>query len=137
MKAVIIEDERQAINALSQEIQDNCPDIQITGHAATVKEGLRLILKEQPELVFLDIQLKDGTGFELLEELGIYDFKVIFTTAFGQYALQAIKISALDYLLKPIDPEELVRAVNKARSADGKMMNRQILNLLQKHCVIS
>ena len=131
MRALIIEDENQAVNALEQELADNCPEIQVCGQAATVSEAEALIRDQDPEIVFLDIQLKDGTGFDLLERLGNYDFKVIFTTAYGQYALQAIKISALDYLLKPIGTEELVQAVNKAKSTDARMVNNQIMNLIE------
>ena len=131
MRALIVEDEQQAVNALKQELTDNCPEIKLCGQAATVHDAEALIQNEKPDIVFLDIQLKDGTGFELLERLGNYEFKVIFTTAYGQYALQAIKISALDYLLKPVETEELVMAVNKARSIDMSTMNEQILNLIR------
>ncbi|MBC2845428.1 LytR/AlgR family response regulator transcription factor [Winogradskyella flava] len=116
IKALIVEDEAQAIAALKSELHANCPDIKVCGIASTIPEALKLIEKLKPELIFLDIQLKDGTSFDLLEQLKYHDFKIIFTTAYSQYALKAIKISALDYLLKPIDSEELVLAVNKAKA---------------------
>ncbi len=124
MKTVIVEDELQAINALTQEIKLNCPQLEICGTASTVDDALALIQKTRPELVFLDIQLKKGNGFDLLARLEPYQIKVIFTTAFSQYALKAIKISALDYLLKPIDSEELIKAVKKAEKS--KIENSQI-----------
>jgi len=115
IKTIIVEDENQAIIALQEELSANCPDIDICGVASTINDAVNLINQIKPELIFMDIQLKDGTGFDLLEQLGSYEFKIIFTTAYSQYALRAIKISALDYLLKPIDPEELVFAVEKAK----------------------
>ncbi len=131
MKAVIIEDEKQAIMALQQEIKSNCPDVKICGNASTVKDGINLINETQPEIVFLDIQLKDGTGFDLLEKLGNNNFKVIFTTAYSKYAIQAIRISALDYLLKPIDSSQLIRAIEKAKNIDLNKMQLQINGLIQ------
>lgn len=116
MKVLIIEDEPQAITALKSEIHSNCPEIEIIGEANSIKDGIEKIKQLKPELVFLDIQLSDGLGFEILSTLKDYNFKVIFTTAYSQYAIKAIKFSALDYLLKPIDSEELVQAVNRVKS---------------------
>jgi two-component system, LytTR family, response regulator len=114
MKALIIEDEAQAISALKLELKTNCPTIEIIGEAKSIKEAIEKIKLLQPELVFLDIQLSDGLGFEILKTHKENNFKVIFTTAYSQYAIKAIKFSALDYLLKPIDSEELIAAVDKA-----------------------
>jgi len=131
MKIVIIEDELQAVTALKQEIKSNCPDLEFCGNAASIDEGILLIKTEKPELVFLDIQLKNGNGFDLLAKLGSYDFIVIFTTAYSQYALNAIKISALDYLLKPIDTEELILAVEKAKQNSIESTQEQIKSFIQ------
>ena len=127
MKAIIIEDENQAIVALKSELSIHCPDITIIGTATSIKRALKLIEKESPELVFLDIQLKDGTGFDFLDALTEYNFKIIFTTAYSEYALNAIKVSAIDYLLKPIDSDELIEAVNKAKknSLRGEHYNKE------------
>ncbi|AWI25582.1 LytR/AlgR family response regulator transcription factor [Flavobacterium pallidum] len=114
MKTIIIEDETQAISALLSEIYRHCPQLEIAGTAGTVEEGIALIKNASPELVFLDIQLADGLGFSILEASKAHAFKVIFTTAFSQYAIKAIKFSALDYLLKPINGDELKSAVAKA-----------------------
>ncbi len=114
MKTLIIEDEDQSISALKSEIDMHCKELEIVGVAKTVKDGISKIKTLQPELVFLDIQLSDGLGFEVLSAYHERHFKVIFTTAYSQYAIKAIKFSAMDYLLKPIDSEELVEAVNKA-----------------------
>lgn len=114
MKTLIIEDEPQAISALKSEIAAHCPKLEIVGEAHSINEGIAQIRKLQPELIFLDIQLADGLGFDILSAFDEMDFKVIFTTAYSQYAIKAIKFSALDYLLKPIDSEELIEAVKKA-----------------------
>lgn len=130
MNAVIIEDEKQAVIALKQELKETCPEVVIKGDASTVKSGIKLILDEQPEIVFLDVQLKDGTGFDLLHEIGEYNFKVIFTTAYSEYAIQAIKISALDYLLKPIQSNQLSIAIQKVLKSNLDSMKTQIASLI-------
>ena len=131
MKAIIVEDEKQAVVALSQEIRSQCPYLEIVGHAATLKDAEQLIKEANPDIVFLDIQLKDGNGFDLLERFESPPFKVIFTTAFGEYALKAIKFSALDYLLKPIDSQQLKDAVEKARQIKIENMQAQISALME------
>ena len=114
VKAIIIEDEPQAISALKQELTFNCSEVVVVGISQSVKEAIEKIKQLKPDLIFLDIQLSDGLGFDILESFPAIDFKVIFTTAYSEYALQAIKFSALDYLLKPIDSSELKIAVTKA-----------------------
>lgn len=114
IKAVIIEDEKKSAEALVLLVKKYCPDVQIVGLAENVKEGIDLVSKLKPELIFLDVMMPDGSGFDVLESrvLGI-KFDVIFTTATDKFAVKAIKYSALDYLLKPIDGEELKIAVGK------------------------
>lgn len=131
MKALIIEDEAQAISALKAELKSHCPLIDVIGEAKSIKEGVNQIKSLQPELVFLDIQLSDGLGFEILNLYKDHLFKVIFTTAYSQYAIKAIKFSALDYLLKPIDSEELVDAVNKALKSSKQDESIKIENFIQ------
>jgi two-component system LytT family response regulator len=131
MRVLIIEDEEQSISALKLEIETHCPSLQIIGIAKTVKDGIAQIKALDPELVFLDIQLSDGLGFEILELHGEAHFKVIFTTAYSQYAIKAIKFSALDYLLKPIDSEELVVAVEKALKTSRDEDELKIGNFIQ------
>lgn len=126
MRTLIIEDEPQAISALKKELQLSCPEVDLVGVAQNVKDGVQKISEQNPELVFLDIQLSDGLGFDILQELKVIDFKVIFTTAYSEYALKAIKFSALDYLLKPIDSSELRIAVDKARVQDSTEINKKI-----------
>src|SRR5690606_20949852 len=103
LKAVIIDDVKEAREALLKDIQEYSPDIEIIGQADGVVSGAKLIKTEKPNLVFLDIQMNDGSGFDLLEVLGDIHFKVIFTTASDAFAVKAFKYSAVDYLLKPVD----------------------------------
>lgn len=113
IKAVIIDDEREGRLTLTNMLQSFCQNIEVVAEADSVASGLEVINNHQFDLLFLDIQLQDGNGFEILEKLNRHDFKVIIVTAYDQYALKAIKFSAFDYLLKPVDPEQLVLAVNK------------------------
>ncbi|MEO1257196.1 MAG: LytTR family DNA-binding domain-containing protein [Bacteroidota bacterium] len=114
IKAIIVEDEKHNRESLHNLLAEFCPTVAVIGMAASVGEGLALIRNQRPDLVFLDIELNAGTGFDLLSQLDGLEFDVIFTTAFEHYALRAIKFSSLDYLLKPIDLDELQRAVAKA-----------------------
>ena len=98
---------------LAHDLEEYCPQIKLVGQADGVQSGIAAIAHHEPDVVFLDIQMGDGTGFDMLEQIGSFDFKVIFTTALDAYGIKAIKFSALDYLLKPIDPDELTKAVAK------------------------
>lgn len=120
LKAIIVDDSIEARKALVTEIEDCCPEIELIGQAEGVVSGAKLIRSINPDLVFLDIQMNDGSGFDLLELIGNITFKVIFTTASDEYAVKAFKYSAVDYLLKPIDPDELVLAVKKAERRNQK-----------------
>lgn len=113
INAIIIEDEKNNAERLERMIVQNCPAISIKKIAGSVAEGVEAIREFNPGLVFLDIELPDGTGFEIFEHFDQPEFDVIFTTAFDHFAIKAIKFSATDYLLKPIDKEELLNAVAK------------------------
>jgi len=113
VKAVIIDDEKKSRNALTALLERYCPNVIILGEAAGVQTGKKLIREAKPDVIFLDIQMQDGSGFRLLESFDEVNFEIVFTTAFDQYAIKAIKYSALDYLLKPIIPDELIEAVRK------------------------
>jgi two-component system LytT family response regulator len=117
-KAIIIDDLSKARETLKQDLADYCPDVEIIGEADGVISGAKLIKDTNPELVFLDIQMNDGSGFDLLEILPEINFSLIFTTSSDEFAIKAFKFSAVDYLLKPIDPEELQEAVKKSASSD-------------------
>ena len=115
LRAVIVEDEKHSRETLKNLLEEFCVDISIEGMAESVNEAVSVISSVQPDVVFLDIELQSGTGFDVLSQLKSINFEVIFTTAFEQYAIKAVKFSSLDYLLKPIDLEELQSAVEKAR----------------------
>src|ERR1051325_765632 len=129
IKAVIIEDEKKSAEALSQLLLRHCPEIQLLGKAENVKQGIDSICQKKPELIFLDVMMPDGSGFDVLERLSDLKLDVIFTTAHEKFAMKAIKYSALDYLLKPIDPEELKQAVKKV-AARKKFSNEDNLRSL-------
>ena len=133
LKAVIIEDEKHSRESLKSLLEEFCNGVKVTGMAANVEEGVSIINDLQPELIFLDIELQTGTGFELLEKVTHRGFDVIFTTAFDQYAIRAIKTSSLDYLLKPIDVDELQESIDKAlaKRSQGPLEDAQIELLLK------
>jgi len=120
IRALIIEDEKKSRETLSGMIERYCHDIEVVAEADGCKSGIEAIKNYHPDVVFLDIQMPDGSGFKLLEEIGKIDFEIVFTTAFDQFAIKAIKYSALDYLLKPIIPEELTAAVEKVKRKNLK-----------------
>ncbi len=126
--SVIIDDVKKARQTLQADLRDYCPEVKIIGEADGVVNGAKVIRNLKPELVFLDIQMQDGSGFDLLEIVDPIDFKIIFTTASDAFAIRAFKYAAIDYLLKPIDPDELKLAVKKA--ADKQTYPRENIDLL-------
>jgi two-component system, LytTR family, response regulator len=130
MKAVIIDDSSESRASLRADIESYCPELEIIGEAESVVSGTKLLKQAKPQLVFLDIQMGDGSGFDLLEILGEISFNVIFTTASDAHAVKAFKFSAIDYLLKPVDPDELTAAVNKA--AHSKKTSGESIDLLME-----
>ncbi|HZJ73327.1 MAG TPA: response regulator transcription factor [Perlabentimonas sp.] len=113
LKAIIVDDEAAAVRTLELLLNAYCPDITLVAKGQSVKDGVKLISEHNPDIVFLDIEMPEANGFELLEQLPDLDFEVIFITAYNQYAIKAFKYSAIDYILKPIDIDELVKAVEK------------------------
>ncbi len=113
LKAIIIDDEAKGRMALAQKLTDYCKEVCIIGEAENGEAGIKLIEKTKPDIVFLDIEMPRMDGFEMLHRLPEKNFHLIFTTAYDQYAIKAIKYAAFDYLLKPIDIDELKLAVSK------------------------
>jgi len=111
--AIIVEDEMHSRELLKSMVTMFCKDITVVATASSVEEGVAAIKKNNPDIIFLDIEMQTGTGFDLLQQFPQAAFDVIFTTAYDHYAVKAIKFSAVDYLLKPIDAEELKDAVSK------------------------
>lgn len=130
LRAVIVEDEKHSRETLKNLLEEFCVDISIEGMAESVNEAVSVISSVQPDVVFLDIELQSGTGFDVLSQLKSINFEVIFTTAFEQYAIKAVKFSSLDYLLKPIDLEELQSAVEKARQSKNQVVYKKQLETL-------
>ncbi len=129
----IVDDESHNIENLTHLLQTHCPNIEVVGSAISIKEALTGIHATKPDLLFLDIRLTNETGFDLLQQIVHSPIEVIFITAYDQYGVQAIKFAALDYLLKPVDSEELVKAVQKAsETLSYKKQNEQLLFLVQE-----
>lgn len=114
IKAFIVDDEKKGRESLQKLLEEYCNDVTVIGQADSVESAYQFINKQKPELVFLDIEMPQGSGFELLKRFEKINFKTIFVTAHQHYAIKAIKFSAVDYLLKPIDVDELVEAVRHA-----------------------
>lgn len=132
MRAILIDDEQSARSSLKADILEYCPEISLVGEADGVQKGIAAIRELKPELVFLDVEMGDGTGFDLLEALAPVSFQVIFTTAHDTHAVKAFKYSAVDYLLKPVDADELVAAVKKLdRVADQQLLQASLKALLE------
>lgn len=132
LKAILVDDEKNNLINLEQLLKTYCPDVAVMATAINAAEGKSAILHHRPELVFLDIQMPGKNGFELLQELNQYDFEVIFVTAHDQYAIQAVRFAAVDYLLKPVNIDELQAAVSRASARSReKRKNLQLENLLQ------
>jgi two-component system LytT family response regulator len=125
LRAIVIDDIDSIRTKNIDLIKSHCPNIAIIGQANSVKSGVSLIKQIVPDLVFLDVEMPDGTGFDLLQMLNPIQFKVIFITGYEDFAIRAFRFSAIDYLLKPLDPIELVEAVNKAEES----MHKEVLEL--------
>ena len=131
IRAVLIDDEKNGREALHTLLQNYCPSVEVVGTAENIQEGHKLLMTEKPDVVFLDIEMPYGNAFELLNKLSPVQFEIIFVTAFDNYAINAIKFSALDYLLKPVNIRELQTAVKKAsEKVHSKNISKRIDTLL-------
>lgn len=133
LTAVVVDDEDAPRNILVNLLKRRHPEVHLLGTADDVPSGIELVRKADPQVLFLDIELKDKTGFDLLRALGNDRPHVIFTTAHESYAVKAIRFSALDYLLKPIDAEELAEAINKAIEATRGPEKPPMVDMLLKN----
>lgn len=132
IKAIIIDDEQNCIDSLLFDVQRHCQEVNVLETCTTPKQGILSIKKLKPDLVFLDVQMPWMSGFEMLELIDEINFAIIFTTAFDQFAAKAFRISAIDYLLKPIDTNDLKEAIKKAsEKIQQKSGTDNIANLLQ------
>jgi len=132
IKALIIDDEPKSIKVLSTMLCEYCPGVTLVGQAGKADEAVMLVHQLQPNLVFLDIEMPSGNGFDILDRLRPVHFELVFVTAFNEYTLKAFRYNALDYLLKPISIEELQAAVHKAaENIRLKSFNTQLDSFLQ------
>jgi two-component system LytT family response regulator len=123
IRSIIIEDEKVSRDVLKRIIEKNFDDVGVIAEADNVKEAIVLIRQLKPDLVFLDIELEDGSGFKVLESFVDINFQVVFVTAHNQFAINAIKWSALDYILKPVIPEDLINVIKKFRKSQTGIEN--------------
>lgn len=133
MKAIIVDDEQKGRNLLKELIVRYCPEVQVLGLAKNALEGIELIKHFSPDLVFLDINMPEIDGFGMLERLDTLNFDLIFVTAYHQHAIRAYKFSAFDYLLKPIDPEELTATIARLIAKKEGLGLQERLGLLMKN----
>jgi two-component system LytT family response regulator len=132
IRAIIVDDEPKNRRILRQLLEKFCPQVTVEHEAGSAKEALEVIAHSTPDLLFLDIEMPYGNAFDLLDQLVPVDFEIIFITAFDEYTLKAFKYSALDYLLKPVNIEELQAAVDRAsKKIHHKGINQQLTNLLE------
>lgn len=115
LKTIVVDDEKPSREALVTYLNDFCPEVEITAECDSVKSAFQAIEKYKPQLVFLDIEMPNGNGFDLLQLFKSPTFKVIFVTAFSDYAIRAFRFSAADYLLKPVKVDELIEAIDKVK----------------------
>ncbi len=130
MRAILIDDEQANLENLQGLLAKNCPEIKVVATANHIDDALEKVNLHRPDLIFLDIQMGETTGFDLLNKLSEKSFEVIFVTAYDHYGIQAVKFAALDYLLKPVDPDELKNAVSKAEERIKNKISSEQLNFL-------
>jgi two-component system LytT family response regulator len=133
--AIIIDDEAKGRLALREKLSAYCPQVTVLAEASNGEEALLLIRRHDPQLIFLDIEMPRMNGFEMLNQIAERNFHIIFTTAYDQYAIKAIKYAAFDYLLKPIDIEELKTAISNAEAEGNNQIKKQVdlLNQTMQH----
>jgi two-component system LytT family response regulator len=135
LKTVIVDDEQDAVDFISSIIGEYCPSLEVVAMANNVNQGVTAINDKKPDLVFLDVEMPNGNGFDLLAQFPEKDFDVVFITAFNHYAIKAIKFSAVDYILKPININEFVEAVNRVikKRSERRSQGNESLKILMEN----
>lgn len=136
LKAILIEDEEASRITLRNYLSKYCPSVNVLGEAANVEDGYQLIQKTKPEVIFLDVEMPYGNAFDLLEKFDTLQFEVIFVTAFSKYALEALNLSASNYLLKPVNIDQLVEAVEKVQLQLKDSQSLKTSNILLENLAI-
>ncbi len=134
VKAVIIDDDHISRMVLREILKKTIGNVELLGEAGSVDEGVKLIESVQPDVIFLDISMPDGTGFDLLDKIKKVDFKIIFITAYSEFAIKAFKYSAFDYIVKPINIQELTKAIERIPKIK-KINNKFAVNALRSNLV--
>jgi two-component system LytT family response regulator len=132
IKAILVDDEKHCRETLSIQLEKYCSEVQLLAQCSSAVQGLEAIAQYQPDVVFLDVEMPKMNGFEMLQQFSHIPFDVIFTTGYDAYAIKAIRFSAIDYLLKPINKDELKKAVGKVSQKTGHNLNQQLDILLEK-----
>ncbi len=127
IKTIIVDDEEKASDFVKLILGHHFPDILVSGVACSTVQAIKMIVKEKPQLVFLDIELPDGTGFDILEAVDNNELKVIFVSAFNEYALKAFRYSAVDFIIKPVDIETFISSVTRVLDSINRKVNYKIL----------
>jgi two-component system, LytTR family, response regulator len=131
LKAILVDDELSSLQNLQQKLTEFCPDVKVVASAQQPEDALLLIRHYKPDVIFLDIEMPRMSGFRMLDELGNYDFDIIFTTAYNHYAVEAIRISAFDYLTKPIAIKDLQSAVERL-ARERQMVTKEKIDILKQ-----
>lgn len=126
-----MDDERATRELLRQLFKDYFPDVELIGEAANVANGIKLLEQKEPDLLFLDIQMPDGSGFDLLNHFDDPDFQLIFITAYDKFALKAFDYNAIDYLLKPLEPRSLRKAIEKVHGKAGRKLRPRLQGMME------
>jgi two-component system LytT family response regulator len=132
IKAILVDDEKHCRESLSIQLEKYCSEVQLLAQCNSAVQGLEAIAQYQPDVVFLDVEMPKMNGFEMLQQFSHIPFDVIFTTGYDAYAIKAIRFSAIDYLLKPINKDELRKAVGKVSQKTGHNLNQQLDILLER-----
>jgi two-component system, LytTR family, response regulator len=133
MKALIVDDEEHCITTLKWTLKEYCKEVEVLATASNGNEAITLIKQLKPDLIFLDVEMPNVNGIDMLQHFDSINFDVIFTTAYDQYAVRAIKLNALDYLLKPIDKDELILAIEKVKIKQTQISKSQVEALHEVH----
>jgi two-component system LytT family response regulator len=133
IRTIVIDDEKPSREVMCNYLEEYCSEVEVVATASSVGSGYKAIRKFHPELVFLDIELGDGKGFDLLNMFDKVDFRIVFVTAYSEYAVKAFRFSAVDYLLKPVKIDELKEAVIKASGMNGTLFNSENISVLLKN----
>jgi two-component system LytT family response regulator len=130
INTLLIDDEKKNRESLLKLLKEYCPSVNVIGQCDSVESALQFLQKQRPQLVFLDVEMPNGTGFDFLRLVGNIDFKIIFVTAHSHYAIKAIRFAAVDYLLKPVDTDDLIHAVAKAEQESSVNHHAQYRSLV-------